>query len=199
MSWVGGETGCVAVTMVGNHLCRCAHNVQPLCVCTFDPNNIYWEWWSAFEPHTYELCSPYLQSRSFQCALKDIKGFSYFFTKTQVKSWFLNEVTWLLAVFIIRFHSNHSYTACFLCNSFVSVTWFLVNVLRWSCSSVYFVWITQDAVKRKILVLDLDETLIHSHHDGVLRPTVRPGTPPDFILKVRAFSHICTCWNTCAF
>ncbi|KAF1597830.1 UNVERIFIED_CONTAM: CTD nuclear envelope phosphatase 1, partial [Eudyptes pachyrhynchus] len=39
-------------------------------------------------------------------------------------------------------------------------------------------------VKRKILVLDLDETLIHSHHDGVLRPTVRPGTPPDFILKV---------------
>ncbi|KTG41925.1 hypothetical protein cypCar_00017827, partial [Cyprinus carpio] len=44
------------------------------------------------------------------------------------------------------------------------------------------------AVKRKILVLDLDETLIHSHHDGVLRPTVRPGTPPDFILKV----HTCT-------
>ena len=43
-----------------------------------------------------------------------------------------------------------------------------------------------DAVKRKILVLDLDETLIHSHHDGVLRPTVRPGTPPDFILKVNA-------------
>lgn len=42
-----------------------------------------------------------------------------------------------------------------------------------------------DQVKRKILVLDLDETLIHSHHDGVLRPTVRPGTPPDFILKVR--------------
>lgn len=40
-------------------------------------------------------------------------------------------------------------------------------------------------VKRKILVLDLDETLIHSHHDGVLRPTVRPGTPPDFILKVK--------------
>ncbi|XP_016391388.1 CTD nuclear envelope phosphatase 1A-like [Sinocyclocheilus rhinocerous] len=40
-----------------------------------------------------------------------------------------------------------------------------------------------NAVKRKILVLDLDETLIHSHHDGVLRPTVRPGTPPDFILK----------------
>lgn len=34
-------------------------------------------------------------------------------------------------------------------------------------------------------MLDLDETLIHSHHDGVLRPTVRPGTPPDFILKVR--------------
>ncbi len=37
-------------------------------------------------------------------------------------------------------------------------------------------------------MLDLDETLIHSHHDGVLRPTVRPGTPPDFILKVHAYT-----------
>lgn len=46
-----------------------------------------------------------------------------------------------------------------------------------------------DAVKRKILVLDLDETLIHSHHDGVLRPTVRPGTPPDFILKVHTHTE----------
>ncbi|XP_059394535.1 CTD nuclear envelope phosphatase 1A-like isoform X1 [Carassius carassius] len=46
-----------------------------------------------------------------------------------------------------------------------------------------------DGVKRKILVLDLDETLIHSHHDGVLRPTVRPGTPPDFILKVVIDKH----------
>uniref|UniRef100_A0A803JXW7 Mitochondrial import inner membrane translocase subunit TIM50 n=1 Tax=Xenopus tropicalis TaxID=8364 RepID=A0A803JXW7_XENTR len=44
-------------------------------------------------------------------------------------------------------------------------------------------------VKRKVLVLDLDETLIHSHHDGVLRPTVRPGTPPDFILKVVIDKH----------
>jgi len=40
-------------------------------------------------------------------------------------------------------------------------------------------------VKRKILVLDLDETLIHSHHDGVLRPTVKPGTPADFVLRVK--------------
>jgi CTD nuclear envelope phosphatase 1 len=39
-------------------------------------------------------------------------------------------------------------------------------------------------VQRKILVLDLDETLIHSHHDGLVRPTVKPGTPPDFILRV---------------
>ncbi|XP_075188117.1 CTD nuclear envelope phosphatase 1 [Anomaloglossus baeobatrachus] len=44
-------------------------------------------------------------------------------------------------------------------------------------------------VKKKVLVLDLDETLIHSHHDGVLRPTVRPGTPPDFILKVVIDKH----------
>jgi len=45
-------------------------------------------------------------------------------------------------------------------------------------------------VKRKVLVLDLDETLIHSHAaspDGIvtaLRQTVKPGTPPDFILGV---------------
>uniref|UniRef100_A0A0N5ACF3 FCP1 homology domain-containing protein n=1 Tax=Syphacia muris TaxID=451379 RepID=A0A0N5ACF3_9BILA len=40
------------------------------------------------------------------------------------------------------------------------------------------------AVRRKILVLDLDETLIHSHHDGTIRPMVKPGTPPDFVLRV---------------
>ena len=39
-------------------------------------------------------------------------------------------------------------------------------------------------LRRKTLVLDLDETLIHSHHDGVIRETVKPGTPPDFVLKV---------------
>ncbi|XP_022244794.1 CTD nuclear envelope phosphatase 1A-like isoform X2 [Limulus polyphemus] len=39
-------------------------------------------------------------------------------------------------------------------------------------------------VKRKIMVLDLDETLIHSQHDGVIRNMVKPGTPPDFVLKV---------------
>jgi len=44
-------------------------------------------------------------------------------------------------------------------------------------------------VRRKTLVLDLDETLIHSFHDGVLRPTVRPGTPADFILKVTIDRH----------
>lgn len=44
-------------------------------------------------------------------------------------------------------------------------------------------------VKRKVLVLDLDETLIHSHHDGVVRQTVRPGTPPDFVLKVVIDRH----------
>ena len=38
-------------------------------------------------------------------------------------------------------------------------------------------------------MLDLDETLIHSHHDGVLRPTVWPGMPPDFILKVIIDKH----------
>ena len=39
-------------------------------------------------------------------------------------------------------------------------------------------------VHKKILVLDLDETLIHSHHDGLVRPAIKPGTPPDFILRV---------------
>lgn len=44
-------------------------------------------------------------------------------------------------------------------------------------------------VRRKILVLDLDETLIHSHHDGVVRQMVTPGTPPDFILRVNIDRH----------
>ena len=44
------------------------------------------------------------------------------------------------------------------------------------------------------MVLDLDETLIHSHHDGVLRQTVKPGTPPDFVLKVIASSVVVISW-----
>ncbi|KAI1301273.1 CTD nuclear envelope phosphatase 1 [Halotydeus destructor] len=44
-------------------------------------------------------------------------------------------------------------------------------------------------VKRKILVLDLDETLIHSHHDGVARQMVKPGTPADFVLRVTIDRH----------
>jgi CTD nuclear envelope phosphatase 1 len=46
------------------------------------------------------------------------------------------------------------------------------------------------AVKQKILVLDLDETLIHSTHDGIIRPNTRTGNrPPDFILKVVIERH----------
>lgn len=45
-------------------------------------------------------------------------------------------------------------------------------------------------VKRKTLVLDLDETLIHSHHDGIVRPMVKPGTPPDFILRVSTLDFL---------
>ncbi|XP_067947006.1 CTD nuclear envelope phosphatase 1-like isoform X2 [Watersipora subatra] len=44
-------------------------------------------------------------------------------------------------------------------------------------------------VNRKTLVLDLDETLIHSHHDGVMRQTVKPGTPPDFVLRITIDRH----------
>ncbi|CAH8826388.1 unnamed protein product [Trichobilharzia szidati] len=44
-------------------------------------------------------------------------------------------------------------------------------------------------LRRKVMVLDLDETLIHSVHDGILRPAVRPGTPPDFVLKVFIDHH----------
>lgn len=39
-------------------------------------------------------------------------------------------------------------------------------------------------VQRKTLVLDLDETLIHSHHDGLPRnPTIKAGTPHDFTVS----------------
>lgn len=40
-------------------------------------------------------------------------------------------------------------------------------------------------VKRKTLVLDLDETLIHSHHNGgTLRKMEPSSVPPDFVLHV---------------
>ena len=58
-------------------------------------------------------------------------------------------------------------------------------------------------VKRKTLVLDLDETLIHSHHDGVQRQAGAGAVsqvggavsklggvaPPDFVLKVTIDRH----------
>ncbi|VDN97258.1 unnamed protein product [Rodentolepis nana] len=42
--------------------------------------------------------------------------------------------------------------------------------------------------RRKIMVIDLDETLIHSVLDGVSRPQ-RGGPPPDFVLKVDIEHH----------
>lgn len=44
-------------------------------------------------------------------------------------------------------------------------------------------------VKKKVLVLDLDETLIHSRHDGVLNRLSKPNTTPDFVLKVVIDKH----------
>ena len=44
-------------------------------------------------------------------------------------------------------------------------------------------------VRRKVLVLDLDETLIHSRHAGLLRSSEDPGFPPDFILRVAIDNH----------
>ena len=52
-------------------------------------------------------------------------------------------------------------------------------------------------LRKKTLVLDLDETLIHSHHDGVLRQTVKPGTPPDFVLKVLALYMLGSLMHAC--
>ena len=44
-------------------------------------------------------------------------------------------------------------------------------------------------VRRKVLVLDLDETLIHSRHAGLLRSSEDAGFPPDFILRVAIDNH----------
>ena len=63
-----------------------------------------------------------------------------------------------------------------------------VNILK-NLKTVIVFFFFLGMLKRKILVLDLDETLIHSHHDGVLRQTVKPGTPPDFVLKVSVFNY----------
>lgn len=38
-------------------------------------------------------------------------------------------------------------------------------------------------------MLDLDETLIHSHHDAMPRNSVKPGTPHDFTVKVTIDRH----------
>lgn len=44
-------------------------------------------------------------------------------------------------------------------------------------------------VKRKIMVLDLDETLIHSQHDGALPPGGKLPEHADFVLKVTIDRH----------
>lgn len=59
-----------------------------------------------------------------------------------------------------------------------------------SCERSIFILFQTESVSRKILVLDLDETLIHSHHDGLVRPNVKPGTPPDFVLRVSDYMQI---------
>jgi CTD nuclear envelope phosphatase 1 len=48
----------------------------------------------------------------------------------------------------------------------------------------------EDFLPKKILVLDLDETLIHSHHDGLPRVvTIKPMGTPDFIIPVEIDKH----------
>uniref|UniRef100_A0A1I8I6R9 FCP1 homology domain-containing protein n=2 Tax=Macrostomum lignano TaxID=282301 RepID=A0A1I8I6R9_9PLAT len=44
-------------------------------------------------------------------------------------------------------------------------------------------------VKRKILVLDLDETLIHSQHDGLVQLGTQSRPPFDFSVQVRIERH----------
>lgn len=44
-------------------------------------------------------------------------------------------------------------------------------------------------VRRKIFVLDLDETLIHSQRDGIGRKTLQPSMPADFVLRVTVDQH----------
>lgn len=51
------------------------------------------------------------------------------------------------------------------------------------------VCIFSGVVRRKVFVLDLDETLIHSNHDGVVRQANKSNIPPDFILKVTIERH----------
>ncbi|KAL5963365.1 CTD nuclear envelope phosphatase 1A [Taenia solium] len=43
--------------------------------------------------------------------------------------------------------------------------------------------------RRKIMVIDLDETLIHSVLDGMSRQTTGSGSPPDFVLKMDVDHH----------
>ncbi|CAF0822918.1 unnamed protein product [Didymodactylos carnosus] len=50
--------------------------------------------------------------------------------------------------------------------------------------------VSENFLPKKILVLDLDETLIHSHHDGLSRVvTVKPTGLPDFIIRVEIERH----------
>jgi len=55
---------------------------------------------------------------------------------------------------------------------------------------INIIFLFKDFLPKKILVLDLDETLVHSHHDGFSRNgTVKPTGPPDFIIRVEIEKH----------
>ena len=56
--------------------------------------------------------------------------------------------------------------------------------------SVPYFSATVDTSRRKVLVLDLDETLIHSNHDaGVMKTFQRSPYPPDFTFRVYIDRH----------
>lgn len=80
---------------------------------------------------------------------------------------------------------------CIPCRQ-VSCTNAFSCLLRWLDGKIFpaFIPVSRHRlglVQRKTLVLDLDETLIHSHHDGLPRnPSIKPGTPHDFTVSYTA-------------
>lgn len=72
---------------------------------------------------------------------------------------------------------------------------FLITDLLW----IFIMPHSSGMVRRKILVLDLDETLIHSHHDGVIRQTVKVYIPLEYLAMQHDHFNMLlmfTAWHT---
>ena len=73
---------------------------------------------------------------------------------------------WMFFIMVVLFIGQWASTCQILQHSPVSCHWKEAMWVHCLLASLPFVYVPAVSLRRKVMVLDLDETLIHSHHDG---------------------------------